>query len=203
MIAFLEGTILYIEPDYLVLKTGEGIGYRITMPDPLLKKATVNEPESYHIHTHVREGELTLFGFDSLEERKLFEMLIKTSGIGPKLGVSVLSALRPSQLVKAVQNQNIPQLNAIPGIGKKTASKLFLDMADQLKKHPIIGIKSEDISSTSRKIPSSEGNELFSALTNMGFSDRDGLSILGKVQGKEDSFEAQIKEALALLTSPR
>lgn len=201
MIAYLEGTVLFTEPDYLVLRTSSGVGYQVFMPQSLLMEALKNETVHYHIHTYVRDGEITLYGFASLEEKKLFEMLIKTPGVGPKLGIVTLSTLRPKQLVTAVQNQNIAQLNAVPGIGKKTASKLCLDMADQLKKHPIIGLAWQAVPLSSGKMPASPTDELFSALTNMGFSEKDVLSILRQVRTEEQSFEEQIKKALTLLTS--
>ncbi len=201
MIAYLEGIVLLTEPGSLVLKTSAGVGYQVFLPEPLLLAAVKNEAGHYYIHTYVREGESTLYGFASLEEKKLFEMLIKTSGVGPKLGVMVLSILRPPQLIQAIQNQNIPQLNAIPGIGKKTASKLYLDMTDQLKKHPIVGLEWRESQQVSANIPASEVDELLSALTNMGFSEKDVLSILGQAQAEGKSFEEQIKKALALLSS--
>lgn len=201
MIAYLEGTVLFTESDYLVLKTTEGVGYQVFMPQPLLQEAVKNEAMHFHIHTYVREGESTLYGFASLEEKKLFEMLIKTSGVGPKLAVTVLSILRPARLIQAIQTQNIPQLNAIPGIGKKTASKLYLDMTDQLKRHPIVGLEWQEPQQITTPMPASKADELLSALTNMGFSEKDVLSILGQVQTEGQSFEEQVKKALALLTS--
>ncbi|MBF0276255.1 MAG: Holliday junction branch migration protein RuvA [SAR324 cluster bacterium] len=201
MIAYLEGTVFLTEADYLVIKTATGVGYQVFLPKPLLLQAVVNESVHYHIQTYVRDGEGTLYGFASLEEKKLFEMLIKTSGVGPKLGIMILSILRPPQLIQAIHQQNIPQLNSIPGIGKKTASKLFLDMTDQLKKHPIAGQEWEKDPKIPNQSSASETDELLSALTNMGFSEKDVLSILGQIHADGQSFEEQIKKALALLTS--
>ncbi|MBF0287459.1 MAG: Holliday junction branch migration protein RuvA [SAR324 cluster bacterium] len=201
MIAHIEGTVFLAEPDYLVIKTDAGVGYQIFVPQPLLIQATKNKAVQFHIHTHVREGEITLYGFETLEEKKIFEMLIKTTGVGPKLAIVTLSNLRPPQLLESIYNQNISQLNAVPGIGKKTASKICLDMADLLKKHPITGLEFTKTQLVSEKVFHSPADELLSALTNMGFSDKDVLSILGQVQAEENSFEGQIKKALSLLTS--
>ncbi len=201
MIAYIEGTIFLLESDYLIIQTEAGVGYQVFVPNPLLVQATKNQKAQYHIHTHVREGEMTLYGFESLEEKKIFEMLIKTSGVGPKLGIVILSTLRPPQLLESIHSQNISQLNAVPGIGKKTASKICLDMTDLLKKNPIPGQEFIKPQLTSEKVFHSPTDDLLSALTNMGFSDRDVLSILGQVQAEENSFEEQIKKALSLLTS--
>ena len=201
MIAYLEGTILFRESDSLVLQTALGVGYQIFMPQSLMATTKNSNSLSCHIHTHVREGEITLYGFASLEEKKLFEMLIKTSGVGPKLGIVILSTLRPPQLVEAIRQQNIAQLNAVPGIGKKTASKLCLDMADQLQKHPLVGLDWPEAPKIPEKSKTSATEDLQSALTNMGFSEKDVLSVLGHMQTETLSFEEQIKKALAHLTS--
>ena len=201
MIAFLEGIVHTIESDYLVLQTASGVGYQLFLPQSLLLEAVKNERGQYYVHTHVREAEITLYGFASLEEKKIFEMLIKTSGVGPKLGIVILSALRPAQLIQAIFSQNTSQFSAVPGIGKKTASKLCLDMSDQLKKHSIGRIDKNLIHTAAPAAASSQGNDLLSSLINMGFSEKDVLSVLGKVQADEESFEGQFKKALNLLTS--
>ena len=201
MIAFLEGTVRIIEADYLILQTSAGVGYQVFLPQSLLLEAVKNESCQLHVHTYVREGEITLYGFASLQEKNLFEMLIKTTGVGPKLGIVILSSLRPSQLIQAVFSQNIAQFSAIPGIGKKTASKLCLDMSDQLQKHPVGGMEWSPARTAIPAAASSQGNELLSSLTNMGFSEKDVLSILNKVQADEEAFETQFKKALSLLTT--
>lgn len=201
MIAYLEGTILCKEADSLVLQTAFGVGYQVFMPQSLLEEATPSATMSCHIHTYVREGESTLYGFASLEEKKLFEMLIKTSGVGPKLAIVILSTLRPKRLIEAIHHQNIAQLNAVPGIGKKTASKLCLDMTDQLQKHPLVGFDWQGTPNDSENRKTSRADDLFSALTNMGFSEKDVLSVLGQMPTETLSFEEQIKKALAQLTS--
>lgn len=201
MIAYLEGTVLFKEEDYCVLQTSSGVGYQVFVPQSLLIQLVEKETIQLHVHTHVREGEITLYGFTTQAEIKLFEMLIKTSGVGPKLGIVTLSTLTPAQLVQAIHDQNVNQLNAVPGIGKKTASKLCLDMADQLKKRPIVDLKITPNPGNSGPKNTSEVSDLLSALTNMGFSEKDVLSVLGQVNS-ESSFEDRLKKALMLLTSP-
>lgn len=201
MIAYLEGTILLLEPDFCVVQTTSGVGYQVFAPHSTLVQLVEKETIRFHVHTHVREGEITLYGFLTRSEKQLFEMLIKTTGVGPKLAIVTLSTLSATRLVNAIQQQNVAQLNAVPGIGKKTASKICLDMVDQLKKHPVVGLETASVSMAYNPKAVSETDELLSALTNMGFSEKDVLSILGQAKAESDSFEDQIKKALALLTS--
>ena len=135
MIAYLEGHILRSEANLIVLKTSANVGYAVHVPLQVSEKFSAEEFLSLHIHPNYREDDISLYGFQSLEEKELFEMLIKTSGVGPKLGLAVLSAISPRQLVDAVQQDNTGVFSQVPGIGKKTAAKLCLDMKDQLKKH--------------------------------------------------------------------
>jgi Holliday junction DNA helicase RuvA len=142
MIAYLEGQILRSEASLIVLKTSGGVGYAVHVTKQLSVKATSEEFLTLHIYTNVREDDLSLYGFQNIEEKELFTMLIKTSGVGPKLGLAVLSVLSPRQLVDAVLQNSTESFSQVPGIGKKTAAKLCLDLKDQLKRHPIIEIES-------------------------------------------------------------
>ena len=119
MIAYLEGHILRSEDNLIVLKTSANVGYAVYVPLQVSVKYSPEEFLSLHIHSNYREDDISLFGFENLEEKELFEMLIKTSGVGPKLGLSVISAISPRQLIDAVQQNNTEVFSQIPGIGKK------------------------------------------------------------------------------------
>ena len=134
-------------------------------------------------------------------EKQLFDRLLKTSGIGPKLGVAILSNLTPSKLIRSIQQEDITTLSSVPGIGKKTATKLCLDMKDTLKKHPIQGLKLEDESQPLSAFNSTSEEDLLSALVNMGFAEKNVLPILSQIQSTESTFERQIKKALKLLVT--
>ena len=134
MIAFLRGTILEKQPQRLIVDVG-GVGYEVLVP--LSTYFDAAEPGSgtivsLHVHTHVREDALQLFGFASRFELDLFTRLIGISGIGPKLALAVLSGIEPAELVRAVRAQNIARLTSIPGVGKKTAERIGLELKDRL-----------------------------------------------------------------------
>jgi Holliday junction DNA helicase RuvA len=132
MIALLRGTLLEKHPSRLILDVG-GVGYDVHVP--LSTFYGLSEPGtsiSLRIHTHVREEAIALYGFATRLEQDLFERLIGISGIGPKLALAVLSGIEPGDLVKAILRQDVARLTAIPGVGKKTAERIGLELKDRL-----------------------------------------------------------------------
>jgi Holliday junction DNA helicase RuvA len=132
MIARLTGIVLEKEADRLIVDVG-GVGYLATVP--LGTMGRVGEPGaevSLHIHTHVREDSLALFGFLTSLEKVLFERLITISGVGPRLAVTVLSGLSPEALAAAVRQGDLKSIQAVPGVGKKTAERIVLELRDKL-----------------------------------------------------------------------
>ena len=205
MIAYLEGHVLRSEDNLIVLKTSGGVGYAVHVSKHLSVKVSPEEFLTLHIYTNVREDDLSLYGFLSLDEKELFTMLIKTSGVGPKLGLAVISVLSPRQLVNAVHQGNADSFSQVPGIGKKTAAKLCLDLKDQLKRHPILGFESglETGSETGGTKTSKEVDTVFSALKNLGYSEKEILTVLRESGNLEEPFELRLKKALSLLTPLR
>ena len=205
MIAYLEGHILRSEANLIVLKTSANVGYAVHVPLQVSVKYSPEEFLSLHIHSNYREDDISLYGFQNLEEKELFEMLIKTSGVGPKLGLAVLSAISPRQLVDAVQQNNTGVFSQVPGIGKKTAAKLCLDMKDQLKKHSFSGFESgiEHGVNTGTVSGVTEIDGVFSALKNLGYSEKEILSVLKESGNSDLPFEDRLKKALSLLTPLR
>jgi Holliday junction DNA helicase RuvA len=134
MIAFLRGTVIEKQPQRLVLDVN-GVGYEVLVPVSTYFDAAEpgsQTPVTLHVHTHVREDALQLFGFASRFELDIFTRLIGISGIGPKLALAVLSGIEPAELVRAVRAQNIARLTSIPGVGKKTAERIALELKDRL-----------------------------------------------------------------------
>ena len=205
MIAYLEGHILRSEDNLIVLKTSANVGYAVHVPLHVSGKYSPEEFLSLHIHSNYREDDISLYGFQNLEEKELFEMLIKTSGVGPKLGLAVLSAISPRQLIDAVEHNNTGVFSKVPGIGKKTAAKLCLDMKDQLKKHSFFGFESkiELGANTGTASGLSEVDGVFSALKNLGYSEKEILSVLKESGNSDLPFEDRLKKALSLLTPLR
>ena len=126
MIAYLEGQILSTDSGILVVKTLSGVGYAANIPQPLLVRLKVGDEVVLHVHTQVREDEISLYGFATTAERHLFELLIRTSGVGPKMALGVLSVMLPQELIDSVQQGDANRFAQVPGIGKKTATKLCL-----------------------------------------------------------------------------
>ena len=132
MIARLHGTLVEKTPSRLVVDVG-GVGYDVLVP--LSTFYGLGEPGTavtLRIHTHVREDVIALFGFATGLEQDLFERLIAISGIGPKLALAVLSGIEPAELVRAIRTQDVARLTRIPGVGKKTAERIGLELKDRL-----------------------------------------------------------------------
>ena len=132
MIALLSGTLAMKEADRVVVKTASGVGYECFVPTRSL--AALPAPGSaVELHTHlaVREDALTLFGFSSAEERRVFQRLITVSGIGPKLALAMLSALSAERIVRAIREHDLAALNSVSGVGKKTAERVVLELKDK------------------------------------------------------------------------
>jgi len=130
VIDYLKGNVTYIEQDYAVVEVRD-IGYRVFAPNPYALQAA-QQPTTVHIHHHVREDAILLFGFESREQKALFRKLLDVSGIGPKVALGLLSAGSPELLVQAIQMDNLTYLTKLPGVGKKTAQRIVLDLKDKL-----------------------------------------------------------------------
>ncbi len=132
MIGHLRGTILEKHPNQVIVEA-TGVGYEIQIPiSTYTSLPDAGAAVSLRIHTHVREDALLLFGFSTQEEKAVFERLISVSGIGPKLAITVLSGLPTADLVAAIRNGDVQQLVRIPGVGKKTAERIVLELKDKL-----------------------------------------------------------------------
>lgn len=134
MIAFLRGRVLEKQPNRLIVDVA-GVGYDVAIPLSTFYAVGANGAEiSVRVHTHVREDQLALFGFATELELMVFERLIAISGIGPKVALAVLSGIEPNELAAAVQQHEVTRLTRIPGVGKKTAERIILELADRLPK---------------------------------------------------------------------
>jgi len=133
VIAFLRGKLLEKHPNQIIVETG-GVGYDVVIPISTFSALPDSGAEvKLRIHTHVREDALSLFGFLTLDEKTIFEKLISVSGIGPTLAIKVLSGMATSDLTAAIRNRQVEQLVRIPGVGKKTAERIVLELKDKLE----------------------------------------------------------------------
>ena len=162
MIAHLRGTLLSKRPGQAIVETG-GVGYDVTISVPTF--AALPELRSVvalHIHTHVREDQIALYGFGRPEEKALFEKLITVSGIGPKLAVTILGGMQADDLVGALRQGDIARLTRIPGVGKKTAERMVLELRDK------VGMAGDDTASVAPAFSEVE-EDVISALVNLGY----------------------------------
>lgn len=198
MIAFLRGRVLEKHPNRLIVDVG-GVGYDLAVP--LSTYYTAGEPGAeiaLRVHTHVREDQLALFGFATPLELAVFERLIGVSGIGPKLALAVLSGIEPRELVGAIERGDIVRLTRIPGVGKKTAERICVELRDRLPRD-LQGVVGEPG-------PSSAGDarrdNLASALGNLGYDRRavdKALDVVLK-DNADASFEQHLRAALKTLS---
>lgn len=132
MIACLRGTLLEKQTGSAVVDVG-GVGYRVAIPVSTYTEIGVAGDEvKLHIHTHVREDTLALFGFHTLLERTLFEKFLAVTGVGPRLAVTILSGLPPEALIQAIRSENAKEFARIPGVGRKTSERIILELKDKL-----------------------------------------------------------------------
>lgn len=169
MIAFVKGSVLSVDSDELVVLTSGGVGYRIVMPAREVQQCLVGDTVEIHTCTLVREDAITLAGFLSADERKLFSKLIDISGVGPKMGLDILNVFTPVELQNAVFTKNTALLSKVPRIGAKKAEKLIIDL-DSIMRNchflPTVALRpavAPPLSSTS--------SETRSALLNLGFTE--------------------------------
>ncbi len=198
MIAHLSGTLLEKHLQRLVVDVS-GVGYDVLVP--LSTFYTVGEPGAavaLRIHTHVREDAIQLFGFSTSLEQVLFEKLIATSGVGPKLALAVLSGIESTDLVRAVRQADVARLTRIPGVGRKTAERLVVELKDRLPNDAAVpaGPASPSTASSTR-------DDVVSALVNLGYQrgqvDR-AVDAAVRAAGEDADFERILREALRSMT---
>lgn len=179
MIASLTGRLAFKAPTHLVLDV-QGVGYEVFIPlSSYYGLPNLSENTSLSVHTHVREDAIQLFGFLTSQEKEAFVLLTSVSGVGPKLALSVLSALPVSDLVSAIQSENVEKLTTVPGIGNKSASRLVLELKDKVGKlHP--GLLSANDSP--RQGQDVTFDDALSALVNLGYRPQDAKDALKQVK---------------------
>ena len=195
MIAHLRGKLLAKHPNQAVVETA-GVGYDVTISVPTYSDLpAVGAEVALHIHTHVREDLIALYGFLRPSERLLFEKLIGVSGIGPKLAITVLSGMAAQDVVGAIRSNDVARLTRIPGIGKKTAERMVLELRDKM---PEAGVPSAASPSTMSAVE----EDVLSALVNLGFQRPAAEKALAAAvkNGESGSFDATFREALAALS---
>lgn len=193
MIAYLKGILIQKSPDQVVLDIN-GVGYHAFIPlSTYLKLGNIDEQAELLAYTHVTDSSLSLYGFYTEEEREIFLKLIGISGIGPKIALNILSGIEASDLEDAIRRSDVARLSLIPGIGKKTAMRIALELQEKL------ALKEQILTSNGFQ----EKEDLVSALMNMGFKRKEIEKIVeGTIQihSKDAGFEQLLRESLKKLS---
>jgi holliday junction DNA helicase RuvA len=195
MIAHLRGKLLAKHPNQVIVETA-GVGYDVTISVPTFSDLPEAGAEvALHIHTHVREDAIALYGFLRSSEKALFEKLITVSGIGPKLAITILSGMAADEMVGAIRGNDVARLTRIPGVGKKTAERLVLELRDKLPQ-----TVASVVSTTPALTPVEE--DVLSALVNLGYQRAAAEKALAAVmqRGSPGSFDQLFRAALAGLS---
>ncbi len=191
MIAHLRGRLLSKTPNQAVVEAG-GVGYDVTISVPTFTGLPDAGGEvALHIHTHVRDDAIALFGFLRGDEKRLFEKLISVSGIGPKLAITILSGMPSETMVAAIRSADTVRLTRIPGIGRKTAERIVLELRDKL----------EAIAATpAAPAASPVAEEVLSALVNLGYPRAAAERALASHPGGSPSFDQLFRQAIHALS---
>jgi Holliday junction DNA helicase RuvA len=192
MIAHLRGKLIARHPNQVIVDA-MGVGYDVTISVPTFSELPPAGGEvSLHIHTHVREDQIALYGFLRPEEKHLFEKLISVSGIGPKLAITILSGMPTDEMTSAIRGNDVARLTKIPGIGRKTAERMVLELRDKL---PPVGTDQVHV------IPSLSAvqEDVLSALMNLGYQRPSAEKALSAIE-KNGSFDAMFRAAMAMMS---
>jgi Holliday junction DNA helicase RuvA len=199
MIAHLSGTLIDKDFGRAVVDAG-GVGYEVTIP--LSTYSALGDPGSrveLHVHTHVREDLIALFGFVTRQEKHLFARLIEVNGVGPKTAIAALSGLGPEELIDAVRQRDAKRLASIPGIGRKTADRILLEVAEKIE-----ALASEAPDGKATTVAGSARQDLFSALLNLGYNARAASEAVDRAlpggSGPLPPFEILLRQTLRILS---
>ncbi|WP_046173941.1 Holliday junction branch migration protein RuvA [Domibacillus indicus] len=201
MYEYIKGIISFIGPEYIVVENS-GIGYRILTPNPFAFSKHEQKEQQVYLYQHIREDAHLLFGFATAEEKRLFEKLISVSGIGPKGALAVLASGTPSHVVNAIEREDEPYLIKFPGIGKKTARQMILDLKgklDHVVSDSLTGLFVQEQAET-EPVDNEALAEALLALEALGYSAREIKRISGKLEKEEAmSTDEYIRKGLQLL----
>ncbi len=195
MIGWLQGTVRDLRADRATIETG-GVGYEVHLPAPALAQLKAGSAAEIFVHTHVREDAIHLFGFLTSSDRELFEALLTVTGVGAKTALGILSSISSDTLISAIQRRNTGVLQTTPGIGKKTAERLVMELYDKLKGFAVSG----RVAVSGRPHAGSPEEEIVSALLNLGYRRTEAEAAVARVElQKFNSFDRMLKETLKVL----
>lgn len=199
MIAYLRGKVLTTTLETAILDVG-GVGYELYCSGGAFRKITVGAVAELHTYLQVKEDGMTLFGFESVQEKELFLKLISVSGVGPKLGIAVLAALSADEFAQIIATADVKRLSKVKGLGKKTAEKIVLELHGKISAAEIMSASGDDVSATpaetSAKLSASD-EEAVSALMGLGFTRTESVQAVKKAHERgATTVEEVIMKAL-------
>jgi len=201
MIAFLRGKLLEKSANTVVVDVG-GVGYEVHVPlSTFYELGEPGDDVALKIHTIVREDSISLYGFMTSHEREIFTLLISVSGIGPKSALSALSGMGADEMIAAIRDNNIARLTAIPGVGKKTAERLVVELKDKVKAIDKGTAKESSSNRDDESTPSGAIDDAVSALVNLGYQRQAAEKAVTKSaqEGTELEVQKLLRRALQLL----
>ncbi len=200
MIAHISGKLIQKQPNSIIVDVG-GVGYELNVPlSTFYELGEIGTNVSLRVHTHVREDALQLFGFRTEAEKKLFLLLNSVSGIGPKLAITVLSGLSAEELIQAIRAGNLTKLTGIPGVGKKTAERMLVELKDKVAAILPPGLE-DSTTSVLAHTGDAMREDVISALVNLGYPRAQAEKAVNATlkQTPDARFEAVLKSALRSL----
>ena len=199
MIARLSGILIEKSVTQCIVDV-HGVAYRVVIPlTTFYELSEIGQPVVIHIHTHVREDAIHLYGFHVQADREVFELMISVSGIGPKLAINVLSGIAAGELVRAVNEEDLKRLTGIPGVGKKTAERMILELKDKMAK---IGREIPPGGTETSKAGGQVKDDALSALVNLGYKGSAVKEVVDRIirEAQElPSLDRLLKQALRVL----
>lgn len=196
MIARLSGILIEKSITQCVVDV-RGVGYRVVVPlTTFYELPEIGQPVLIHIHTHVREDAVSLYGFHDQEERAVFQLMISVSGIGPKLAINILSGIAAGELIRAVTKDDLKRLTGIPGVGKKTAERMILEMKDKAAK---FGREAVPAGTVAVRTGDQVKDDALSALVNLGYKGSTVKEVIDRImrEARElPSLDQLLKQAL-------
>jgi Holliday junction DNA helicase RuvA len=193
MIGSLRGTLIDKRPNQVVLEVG-GVGYLVQIPlSTFTSLAALHSENTLLIHTHVREDQFSLYGFLTAREKRCFELLISASGVGPSLALKILSGMSLDELIPAIRKGDLAQLVRIPGVGRKTAERMVVELRDKLA---VVDVPEAGKPATRSQLES----DVASALVNLGYDERSVENAVAKSRATvANDFESLLRAALQIL----
>lgn len=200
MIGYLKGVVTHIFREYCFIDV-HGVGYRVFVPASTMEKLTIGRETTVFTYMSVREDAILLYGFATQDEYELFMLLISVNGVGPKVALGILSAANPDGFRLAVHQKNMKVLTKMPGIGKKTAERIVLELQDKIG--PVDDGAVADLSVPAAAASQGIAAETLAALVSLGYSEQEVLPVVEAKAGTCQTVEQLLKEALKALGSGR